>query len=273
MLTNDMAEGQSRPKLNSTNKDAHLIMSTRFQVIVYQWLKAIQYWLLPPTSIVCMKAGNQARDLCLDCEMSLLRIERPCKSCGLPLPPGNYLSTSCGTCLAFPPHFRRLIAPYRYIPPVSSLVASYKYNRKLVNGRVLSQQFSKHLHMQYQADNFPVLLIPMPLHPARLRQRGFNQANEIARYLGRDLDIPVSRNLVKRSKKTVQQTGLNARERARNVNAAFEIKQGFRFDPETSVAIIDDVVTTGSTVSELAECLLKAGAREVHVWALARTVA
>jgi ComF family protein len=267
-----MAEGQLSPKLNVANKEAHLIMSTRIQVIVYQWLKTIQYWFMPPTCIVCMKPANQFRDLCHACEMSLSRIERPCRSCGLPLPPGDYLSPCCGTCLAFSPHFRRLIAPYRYSPPVSSLVAAYKYNRKLVNGKVLSQQLGKHLRTQYQADNFPLLLIPMPLHPAKLRKRGFNQAIEIARCLGRELEIPVSRSLVKRRKKTVQQTGLNARERARNVNAAFKISPGFRFDPQTTVAIIDDVVTTGSTVSELAKLLLKAGAREVHVWALARTV-
>ena len=267
-----MANRQTSPTLNTASQGAHIIMSTRIPILVYQWLNFIQHILLPPTCIGCMKPADQAIDLCRDCEASLPGIQRPCRSCGLPLPPGNYHSTHCGTCMAFPPQYSRLIAPYRYSPPVSSLVAAYKYNRKLANGRVFSHLLNRHLLTQYRAGNLPTMLIPMPLHATRSRKRGFNQAIEIARILAHELNIPLNRTLVKRSKKTVQQTGLNARERARNVRAAFSIKRDYRFKPEATVAIIDDVVTTGSSVSELGKVLLKAGAREVHVWALARTV-
>lgn len=247
-------------------------MSTRYSVIVYQWLNIVQFWLLPPTCIVCMGSVNQHRDLCHICEETLTRIKRPCRSCGLPLPPGDYQSSACGTCLEFPPLYRRLLALYAYKPPVSSLVAACKYNGKLVNGRVLSQQLGTYLTSQYQIDELPVLLVPMPLHSARLRKRGFNQAIEIARTLASELSIPINTSLVKRTKNTEQQTGLNAKERAMNVKGAFSISPSFRFKANSTIAIIDDVVTTGSTAAELAKLLLKAGAREVHVWALARTV-
>jgi ComF family protein len=150
-------------------------------------------------------------------------------------------------------------------------VAAFKYQSRLVNGRVLAAGISTYLQQQYHADMLPALLVPVPLHGRRVRQRGFNQSLELARWLSQQLAIPVANNLVARSRHTPQQTGLSAAERKRNLRGAFRVRQGFRFVPGTTVAIVDDVVTTGTTVTALAKVLLRAGAEEVHVWAIART--
>jgi len=114
----------------------------------------------------------------------------------------------------------------------------------------------------------PELIIPVPLHVKRLRERGYNQALEIARTLGRELSIPVESGSCTRVLATIPQTGLQQNERRRNIRGAFRVLH----TPKAAyVAIVDDVVTTGSTVSELTRVLMKAGVKRVDVWAAART--
>ncbi len=248
-------------------------MSTRIPESVYKWLINAQFALFPGTCIHCRQPSYQHYDLCDSCRLALPRVKNPCTVCGLPLPTGNVAGSRCGTCLVLPPGYCRSVIPFQYHPPVSSLIAGFKYRHRLTGGRVLSEQLACHLVRQYQNSSLPTMIIPIPLHNARIRQRGYNQALEIARTLSRHLDITISRDIVCRARNTTQQTGLSARARQRNLRSAFSIKGDFHFAANTSVAIVDDVVTTGATVSELARVLLKAGAREVHVWAIARTVA
>lgn len=255
--------------LNALILRKHLIMSTGIPEYVYNWLKNIQFILLPGICIQCRKTALRDRDLCLDCEQALPRIRRPCLQCGLPLPPGHYRQSVCGTCLVYPPSYSRLLAPFIYRPPVSSLVSAYKYQGRLVNGRVLTESFTGYVRRQYAGAALPSLLVPVPSHRRRIRQRGFNQALEIARWLSRELAVPLAQDLVSRNRYTSQQTGMSARERKKNLKNAFQVNH--ELDPDTVVAIVDDVVTTGTTVSELAKALKKAGAGEIHVWALART--
>jgi len=247
-------------------------MSTRIPEAVYQWLQFIQFWWLPPVCVLCRGSGNTQQDLCLDCRDSLPRLVHPCPGCALPLPAGMPANSPCGSCLAMPPAWHSLHAALAYQPPVTDMIAGFKYHGHAVNGRVLTDLLGQHLGARTGHHMLPELLVPVPLHRQRLRQRGFNQSLMIARWLSRQLAIPVWADLVLRHKATSQQTGLSAAARRRNLRGAFRINPGAHLPQEARVAIIDDVVTTGSTVAAMARTLRRAGAGDIQVWALARTI-
>lgn len=113
----------------------------------------------------------------------------------------------------------------------------------------------------------PQLLIPVPLHPKRYRERGFNQAIEISRHLSSNLNIPLAMNLCVRHRITPPQTSLGKKERKTNLRNAFRLAAPIATD---HVAIIDDIVTTGATVTELTKTLKKAGVKRTEIWCIAR---
>lgn len=160
---------------------------------------------------------------------------------------------------------------FRFAPPVDDLIRQLKYHGVMANARVLGVLLSQVVNES--GDALPRLLVPVPLHGSRLRERGFNQAAALARYAGRMLEIPSAANLVRRVRDTPSQTSLSVGERHHNVRGAFAVS-GARALRKLSgaghVAIVDDVVTTGSTVAELKCVLLAAGVRRVDVWAVAR---
>ena len=162
---------------------------------------------------------------------------------------------------------------FRFAPPVDDLIRQLKYHGVTANARVLGVLLAQ--TAQECGGEMPRLLVPVPLHASRLRERGFNQAAALARYAGRMLDIPSAGNLVRRVRDTPSQTSLSVEQRHRNVRGAFAVN-GARALRKLSgaghVAIVDDVVTTGSTVAELKLTLLAAGVRWVDVWAVARVV-
>jgi len=196
----------------------------------------------------------------------------PCLRCALPLPPGLQGQALCGTCQVLPPPQVRLLAPFSYSPPLPVLVSAFKYHHRLVNGKELTAEACRYIAQHYRLSRMPDLMVPVPLHQGRLRERGCNQSLEIARWLSGPLQITVQHDLVYRSRETPQQAGLSAAARRRNLRGAFRMSEDTGFEPGQVVAIVDDVVTTGSTIGELARVLLRHGAAEVHVWALARTV-
>jgi len=163
------------------------------------------------------------------------------------------------------------VVALRFASPVDDLIRQLKYHGVIANARVLGVLLAQ--AAQECGDELPRLLVPVPLHASRLRERGFNQAAALARYAGRILDIPSAGNLVRRVRDTPSQTSMSVEERHRNVRGAFAVN-GARALRKLSgaghVAIVDDVVTTGSTVAELKCTLLAAGVRRVDVWAVAR---
>lgn len=247
-------------------------MSTGITETVNIWLKNTQYFLLPGTCVLCRRPTGRDHDLCRSCESALPRITRPCPRCALPLPPGVRPGMSCGTCLVSPPPFTRLVAPINYSPAVAALITGFKYHGHLGKGRVLTDLLGSHIRQVYGENDLPDLLLPVPLHPRRIRQRGFNQALEISRLLARALSLPLQPEMARRTRPTEQQAGLSARARRSNLRGAFKIDGDLFAAPGPLIALVDDVVTTGTTVTALATALRKAGAREVHVWALARTL-
>ena len=244
-------------------------MSTKFISKVNTWLKYIQYCLLPGTCINCNKASERDYDLCTSCEELLPRVKDPCESCGLPLPANNYDGYLCGSCIISPPPYKHIISAFNYAKPIDRLIGIFKYQGKLVYGKVLSHQLLQLLLTIYDKSTFPELLIPMPLHTARLQQRGFNQSMEISSYLSCHLNIPQNVNLCYRNRNTPQQEGLNAPARKKNLCGTFSIQQNVHSLPKT-VAIIDDVVTTTASSQELALLFLRHGVKDIHIWSLAR---
>ena len=222
--------------------------------------------------MLCHQPSGQQHDLCPDCAWALPRIVAPCPGCGLSLPPGTKPGQRCGGCVTTTSVIAQTIAPFAWAEPVSTLIHGFKYRERLAAGRVLGDQLAHELTSRYRGKGLPQLLLPVPLHPARLRERGYNQALLLSRQLGLALHIPVAQQGCVRVRQTPPQQGLSAHERRRNLHGAFALAPEQDWSQLRRVALVDDVVTTMSTVTLLANLLHRAsrGRIEVHVWALAR---
>lgn len=175
----------------------------------------------------------------------------------------------CGRCLGRERRIARTIAAFAYEAPVPDLIAGFKYHGALQHGRVLGDLLLPALRAEYQGAPLPDLLLPVPLHPARLRERGFNQALVLARQLGAALQVPVAAEALVRARHTPAQQGLSAKERKRNLRGAFELRADL--GKVAAIALVDDVVTTMSTMHEIVRVLWRARPQlDVHVWCLAR---
>jgi ComF family protein len=146
------------------------------------------------------------------------------------------------------------------------MIQRFKFGGKLAVARLLGQLMDDAI--RDSAIDLPGMIIPVPLHGTRLRDRGFNQSRELARYVGKRLGIPLNIQSVSRFKATPPQMGLPAKDRRKNIRGAFAVNGTIE---ATHVALVDDVVTTGATVGELARVLKLNGVERVDVWAVART--
>lgn len=229
---------------------------------------------LPSTCLLCASTIPEGL-LCLGCHIDLphLAHKNLCRQCGLQV---ESLSNFCGHCLHQPPVFERSIIPFAYEYPLNRLIHQFKYRRHLTCGKLLGQLLADNLkHYAQDDDNWraPDLLIPAPMHWLKRWQRGFNQAEFLARPIARELHIPLATHIVQRTHKTPAQKELTRTERQQNLRKAFAISEQNRAHIiGKRIAIIDDVVTTTATVRELSQLLIRAGAKEVQVWALARTM-
>lgn len=161
--------------------------------------------------------------------------------------------------------------PWLYAFPVDSLVLRFKHQSKWPMGRLLAQMLGQFLQHRFDEGlPRPDCLLPVPLAKKRLRQRGYNQAAMLAHWLGTSLNLPVNEQLLKRTKETPAQQGLNAKARKRNLRGAFTLLNAEQVQGR-HVALIDDVLTTASTADAISCLLIEAGARRVDVYCLART--
>lgn len=230
-----------------------------------QWWHRILDLLLPPRCVLCgLPSGSTG--ICGPCKSDLPWAGPQCHQCGLPLPAAR--DQACGQCLQRPPPFSRTVSPLQYRFPADRLVRALKFHRRLAEGRVLS-----HLLCEYivaEGITLPNMLIPVPLHRMRMIKRGFNQAFELGSYAGRVLGIPHFATGLRRKRNTRAQSGLNRKQRRSNVRGAFYWHGHAK--PGRHVALIDDVMTTGTTVSECTRVLKKAGAQRVDVWVPTRAI-
>lgn len=228
------------------------------------WHKALNI-LLPPRCVLCGLPSG-AICICEPCKTDLPWAGPQCRQCGLPLPAAQ--DQICGQCIQNPPCFSRTVSPLQYRFPADHLVRALKFHRQLAEGRVLSHLMCEHVIVE--GVTLPDALIPVPLHRIRMIQRGFNQASELGSYASRVLGIPQLTAGLRRKRYTKAQSGLSRKQRRSNVRGAFYWHG--RNKPGRHVALIDDVMTTGTTVSECARVLKKAGAQRVDVWVTTRAV-
>ena len=237
-------------------------------MVIAKFFQKVAGWALPPTCMLCSAPAQQALDICPACEADLPKVRHACAKCAQPLPAGSGALADCGKCLQRPPPFERTVALFHYLAPVDYLIASLKFHHQLMCSRLLGELLSREIEQRYPHDEFPQCIIPVPLHQARLRERGFNQAVEIARPVAKRLKIPLDFTACERSRHTSAQSELPAKERYQNVKGAFRVIKKLTVK---HVVILDDVVTTGHTVSELSRTLQAAGVARVDVWCCART--
>ncbi len=230
------------------------------------WNHSIRSGIFAARCQLCGAPGAEGMDICPHCLRDLPHNRDCCHICSLPLPPNQAEKPICGKCLQQTPRFDRCLAPFSYGYPISGLIGDFKFNAKLHIGRLLSDLL---INAIKEGDlEPPELLIPVPLHHARLRERGFNQSLELARPISRRFGIPLDTTSCQRIKTTRTQSTLDKKIRMKNMRGAFKVVE--RIDCEHLV-LIDDVVTTGATVNELAHTLKRTGVKRVDVWALART--
>lgn len=221
----------------------------------------LQRFVLPWRCLLCGAAGSDGIDLCADCAAELPRNRSCCARCALPLAAP---APMCGECLRRAPPWDAAWAPFRYGWPLDRLESRFKFGRDLAAGRVLSMLWAR----EPRAVELPRLLLAVPLHHSRLRQRGYNQALELARPLARELGVSFRHDVLQRVRQTDAQTELDAVARRRNVRGAFALHAGVELPAH--VAMLDDVMTTGATLAECARVLKRVGVLRVDVWALAR---
>lgn len=216
--------------------------------------------LLPQDCFLCAAPSGDSL-LCPACAASLPRLSAErCPVCALPTPG----AAVCGACLKQAPRFDATHAPFRYEFPLDRLIQSLKYAHRLA-----SADFLGHALLPLPAALPPDLILPVPLAAARLARRGFNQALEIARPLARALDVPLEICGVRRDRDTMPQAGLPWKERASNMRHAFACEIDLSGQ---SVLVVDDVMTTGATLNELARTLKAHGAVRVENCVLARAL-
>ena len=225
--------------------------------------RRLQFALLPAHCLLCGSPGDDDCDLCGACGQDLALNHSACARCALPL---STPAAMCGECLRSEPAFTAAFVPFVYGHPIDLLLTRLKFSRNLAAGRVLVQQWSD--AFASASIERPEALIPVPLHAARLRERGFNQAREIAAPLAKTLNIPLRDDALFRARATSPQSDLDAAARRRNLRGAFAC--GDRISELTHVALVDDVMTTGTTLRECARVLRRAGVARVDVWAIAR---
>lgn len=244
--------------------------------------------LVAPCCLVCGLNAGRSVPLCRGCREDLPAIASPCPACSLPVPDGT---GACAACRVAPPLPGIVVAATAYGFPVDHLVQQLKFNGCLPVARVFGELLADAVRARYagtphgrgsgvmdvataggpgehRASGFPAALVPVPLHAARLRQRGFNQAGRIAARAGSILQVPVLQDAVVRCRDTPAQSGLDLQQRQHNLQTAFRVTG----ELPAHIAIVDDVVTTGSTLRAIAAALQQAGVTRIDAWTVARTL-
>ena len=235
-------------------------MSIKYREII-DICSIFNHFLLPQRCLLCdSPSGNRA--VCDECFQHLpFHVEAACPVCALPSPQREV----CGACLKKRPFFDATRTLFDYAFPIDALLRTLKYQGKLVVADWVGQLMSDRIQLSTTFD----MLIPMPMHPIRLKERGFNQALEIGRKISKLTQIPLDREIVIRKKHTEAQASLPLDKRLKNMRDAFECSkplQGKR------IAMIDDVMTSGASLNELARTLKANGALYVEAWVAARTL-
>lgn len=229
--------------------------------MVYNWLNYTRDWLLPTRCCLCCTPTRGGLVICRDCYRELPWLPPGCATCATPLPTAAGL-TRCDPCQQRAPALDSCHALFDYRAPVNHWVRNLKFRQELPLAKLLG-----HLLAECVSEGKGSKLIPVPLHRRRLRQRGFNQALEIARPL-QQRGYRIDSHCCTRTRHTPPQSELSAMARLRNLRDAFNVRRSVVGE---NIMLIDDVLTTGATLNALATTLKRAGAARVEAWVIART--
>lgn len=245
------------------------MLSAKFILKYYRlmslFMDYIVHWLLSPTCLLCGYQTQNFYNICIPCQQDLPILPQSCPKCARFI---SISSTICGSCLTNPPPFDRTYTLFPYEPPVIKLITQLKFLHHLEHAQALGELLTQAIQTTwYKHRPLPDIIIPIPLHNQRLRERGFNQALEIAKPISQCLAIPIDKKGVKRTKLTVAQSVLPAKARKENIANAFTVTRDYS---NLSIALIDDVITTGHTIKECSRVLKEHGAKAIDVWCCAR---
>ncbi len=215
--------------------------------------------------LLCGATHQDCSGFCPACQADLPWLQHGCQHCGAPLPfPDARL---CANCMQQPPHFDRCQGLFHYAFPVQEVLAEFKFRGKIWYAPALGELMVRHLQARTERNRLD-LIVPTPLHPERLQERGFNQALELAKRVSRGCRIELDHRILEKVRPTAPQSSLSARERTTNLRRSY-VARG-RLDG-ARVLLVDDIVTTGHTANELSRVLKQAGAASVDVLCIART--
>lgn len=206
-------------------------------------------FLLPQTCIMCNDLTHRERDLCTPCENDLPFL-RQCSS--------NFLLPNM-----------RIFTLFHYEEPISQLILGLKFGNRLINAKIIADLFAAYLDEQYKDQDKPQVIIPIPLHYNRLKERGYNQALELTKPIAKKLKIPIDSSSAVRIKNTKAQAQLAAKERMQNIKKAFAINFD-KLKHYNHIAVLDDVITTGSTANEFCSILFDYGINKIDVFCSAK---
>lgn len=223
--------------------------------------------LLPANCLICGCLSRSSRNICAECELDLPRMPAHCVSCGQFITIEN-IRTICGSCISNPPPCSRTFALFPYETPITQLIIALKFQQQLSHAKLFGNILAERIQKNWYANKpYPDLIIPVPLHPHRLSERGFNQALEIARPIAKLLGLTIDITGSRRIKPTLAQSSLTLTKRKENMTRAFSVNRNYS---GMHLVIIDDVMTTGCTMFELAEALKDRGAKQIDLWCIAR---
>lgn len=238
--------------------DAKLTLSAKY------YANSFTGSLLPRSCLVCSKNLYTDREsCCLPCYEKLPFQTNACNICGQQF---NAPSDTCGLCIESPPIFKRCFCAFSYQPPIREIIQCFKYQQQPALAKVLAKLLFQEI-FDHQLE-LPEVLIPVPMHKSRLQQRGYNQAQLIANELSKLTNIKVDNNLLTKQTNGPAQASLSRNQRKTAVRGSFLASSEI---PYSSLAIIDDVVTTGATISEITKILQQKGVDSIQVWAIAHT--
>ncbi|MCU7940143.1 MAG: ComF family protein [gamma proteobacterium symbiont of Bathyaustriella thionipta] len=249
-----------------SKRNCIILYSPRHRTLIRSIINKVTHFV-PKHCLFCLEKTHTYSDLCKHCIASLTLNNHCCRRCAAPLEQSIEQDTVlCGDCLSHDCHYDRVFSPFLYSEEMAYLIKKFKYQQKIHYANILSMLFIQKISI---LKNFqlPQVIIPVPMHTKRLKKRGFNQALELSRIFASHYQLPLNYSSFIRHRYTDLQAEMSASRRQKNVQQAFLVKKPIHY---SHVALVDDVMTTGSTVNEAAKVLKKNGIEKVDVWTIAR---
>jgi len=248
-------------------------MSSTWTGPVRNWLNTGLGFFYPEICQICQEQPAPAAEgfVCVDCQQGVRYLQKPfCQRCGLPFEGEISTVFTCSNCGDVELHFSYARAAVVFSGLTLEIIHHYKYQRALWFEPFLAQLLLRSAVPALSAEK-PDMVVPVPLHPVKEREREFNQAGRLGGHLAAALGVPLNTKVLQRVSFTITQTALSRKERAANMRGVFAVPKGVRLD-DRRIVLVDDVLTTGATTNACAKVLRAAGAAEVCVWTVARGI-